>query len=107
MCFKGAVITAQYNLYTYRELYVLYMREMTLGNWHCLMMHQGKEKLQTTYEEKKGSTQNMMTVMNFVLMCSEKLLSVDFFRAATIVLREDNCHFLRVDKEDFNRILRV
>ncbi|XP_064614683.1 rap guanine nucleotide exchange factor 4-like [Liolophura sinensis] len=27
-------------------------------------------------------------------------------RAATIVLREDNCHFLRVDKEDFNRILR-
>jgi Rap guanine nucleotide exchange factor 4 len=22
------------------------------------------------------------------------------------VLREDNCHFLRVDKEDFNRILR-
>jgi hypothetical protein len=28
-------------------------------------------------------------------------------RAATIILREDNCHFLRVDKEDFNRILRV
>uniref|UniRef100_A0A4W3HQW6 Cyclic nucleotide-binding domain-containing protein n=1 Tax=Callorhinchus milii TaxID=7868 RepID=A0A4W3HQW6_CALMI len=28
-------------------------------------------------------------------------------RAATIVLAEDNCHFLRVDKEDFNRILRV
>ncbi|XP_034550614.1 rap guanine nucleotide exchange factor 4 isoform X3 [Notolabrus celidotus] len=27
-------------------------------------------------------------------------------RAASIVLREDNCHFLRVDKEDFNRILR-
>ncbi|XP_053373396.1 rap guanine nucleotide exchange factor 4-like isoform X2 [Mercenaria mercenaria] len=27
-------------------------------------------------------------------------------RAATIVLRDDNCHFLRVDKEDFNRILR-
>ncbi|XP_074515411.1 rap guanine nucleotide exchange factor 4 [Sebastes fasciatus] len=26
-------------------------------------------------------------------------------RAASIVLREDNCHFLRVDKEDFNRIL--
>lgn len=25
-------------------------------------------------------------------------------RAASIVLREDNCHFLRVDKEDFNRI---
>ncbi|KAL3832511.1 hypothetical protein ACJMK2_024146 [Sinanodonta woodiana] len=27
-------------------------------------------------------------------------------RAATIVLREDNCHFLRVEKDDFNRILR-
>ncbi|XP_075055361.1 rap guanine nucleotide exchange factor 3 isoform X2 [Mixophyes fleayi] len=27
-------------------------------------------------------------------------------RAATIVLREDNCNFLRVDKQDFNRILR-
>ncbi|XP_062853655.1 rap guanine nucleotide exchange factor 4-like isoform X3 [Trichomycterus rosablanca] len=27
-------------------------------------------------------------------------------RAASIVLREDNCHFLRVDKEDFNRIFR-
>ncbi|XP_078544671.1 rap guanine nucleotide exchange factor 3 isoform X1 [Lissotriton helveticus] len=27
-------------------------------------------------------------------------------RAATIILREDNCHFLRVDKQDFNRILR-
>lgn len=28
-------------------------------------------------------------------------------RAASIVLREDNCHFLRVEKEDYNRILRV
>ncbi|XP_032939325.1 rap guanine nucleotide exchange factor 3 isoform X2 [Catharus ustulatus] len=27
-------------------------------------------------------------------------------RAATILLREDNCHLLRVDKRDFNRILR-
>ncbi|XP_077185402.1 rap guanine nucleotide exchange factor 3 isoform X2 [Paroedura picta] len=27
-------------------------------------------------------------------------------RAATILLREDNCHFLRVDKRDFNRILK-
>ncbi|XP_068242450.1 rap guanine nucleotide exchange factor 4 [Palaemon carinicauda] len=27
-------------------------------------------------------------------------------RAATIILHEDNCHFLRVDKSDFNRILR-
>lgn len=28
-------------------------------------------------------------------------------RAATIILREDNCHFLRVDKQDFNRIIKV
>jgi CRP-like cAMP-binding protein len=34
-------------------------------------------------------------------------LVTDSARAASIVLREDNCHFLRVDKEDFNRILRV
>ncbi|XP_014767653.1 rap guanine nucleotide exchange factor 4 isoform X1 [Octopus bimaculoides] len=27
-------------------------------------------------------------------------------RSATIFLCEDNCHFLRVDKDDFNRILR-
>ncbi|KAJ8258190.1 hypothetical protein GJAV_G00194190 [Gymnothorax javanicus] len=27
-------------------------------------------------------------------------------RAATIILREDNCHFLRVDKHDFMRILK-
>ncbi|KYO20015.1 hypothetical protein Y1Q_0009489 [Alligator mississippiensis] len=27
-------------------------------------------------------------------------------RAATIILREDSCHFLRVDKHDFNRILK-
>ncbi|XP_056371138.1 rap guanine nucleotide exchange factor 3 isoform X2 [Oenanthe melanoleuca] len=27
-------------------------------------------------------------------------------RAATILLREDNCHFLRVDKRDFHRILK-
>ncbi|XP_045143169.1 rap guanine nucleotide exchange factor 3 [Echinops telfairi] len=27
-------------------------------------------------------------------------------RAATIILGEDNCHFLRVDKHDFNRIIK-
>lgn len=27
-------------------------------------------------------------------------------RTASIVLNEDNTHFLRVDKDDFNRILR-
>lgn len=29
-----------------------------------------------------------------------------WYRAATIVLKENNCHLLRVDKEHFNRILR-
>lgn len=28
------------------------------------------------------------------------------FRAATIILTQNNCHLLRVDKEHFNRILR-
>lgn len=27
-------------------------------------------------------------------------------RAASIILRENDCHFLKIDKEDFNRILR-
>lgn len=27
-------------------------------------------------------------------------------RSATIITRENNCHFLRVDKHDFNRILK-
>jgi len=27
-------------------------------------------------------------------------------RTATIILHEDNTHFLRVDKDDFNRVLR-
>jgi Rap guanine nucleotide exchange factor 4 len=27
-------------------------------------------------------------------------------RSATIITREKNCHFLRVDKDDFNRILK-
>jgi Rap guanine nucleotide exchange factor 4 len=40
-----------------------------------------------------------MTI-NVILSC------LSYCRAATIVLREDNCQFLRVDKENFNRILR-
>ena len=34
------------------------------------------------------------------------LFNTILFRAATIVLKENNCHLLRVDKEHFNRILR-
>ena len=28
------------------------------------------------------------------------------FRSATIITKENNCHFLRVEKNDFNRILK-
>jgi len=38
--------------------------------------------------------------INVLLSC------LSYCRAASIVLKEDNCHFLRVDKENFNRILR-
>lgn len=34
------------------------------------------------------------------------LFRFPFCRAATIITREDGCQFLRVDKDDFNRILR-
>jgi Rap guanine nucleotide exchange factor 4 len=27
-------------------------------------------------------------------------------RSATIITKDNNCHFLRVDKDDFNRILK-
>ena len=42
-----------------------------------------------------------------MLQISHRHALISFYRAATIVLRDDNCHFLRVDKDDFNRILRV
>lgn len=63
--------------------------------------------------EQKLDEMEIVVCPNFTI----KLRSHDFFvtfqelfqfrcRAATIVLRENNCHFLRVDKENFNRILR-
>lgn len=40
-------------------------------------------------------------------ICQTKKKNYNFLcRAATIVLKENNCHLLRVDKEHFNRILR-
>lgn len=41
-------------------------------------------------------THSLSLCINFSFCC----------RAATIVLKENNCHLLRVDKEHFNRILR-
>lgn len=60
------------------------------GNLVCLCVTQG---LVTTLHE--GDDFGQLALVN------------DAPRAATIILREDNCHFLRVDKEDFIRILKV
>uniref|UniRef100_A0A3P8WG02 Rap guanine nucleotide exchange factor 3 n=1 Tax=Cynoglossus semilaevis TaxID=244447 RepID=A0A3P8WG02_CYNSE len=52
----------------------------------------GKQGLVTTLHE--GEDFGQLALLN------------DAPRAATIILREDNCHFLRVDKQDFIRILK-
>ena len=46
-------------------------------------------------------------ILNFVETESFiKMYLILDLRAATIITREDGCQFLRVDKDDFNRILR-
>ena len=54
-----------------------------------------------------GATQGVVCTLHEGDDFGKLALVNDAPRAASIVLREDNCHFLRVDKEDFNRILRV
>ena len=51
---------------------------------------------------------SVMGLAQFGLTQKRVLNYIEFriYRAATIVTREDNSHFLRVDKDDFNRILR-
>lgn len=51
----------------------------------------------------------LIRVANFYQMStkSRKCICVSVYRAATIITRENNCHFLRVDKDDFNSIIRV
>uniref|UniRef100_A0A6Q2YMR2 Rap guanine nucleotide exchange factor (GEF) 4 n=1 Tax=Esox lucius TaxID=8010 RepID=A0A6Q2YMR2_ESOLU len=76
-----------------------------------VLFNQGEEGT-SWYIIQKGSVNVVIYGKGVVCMLHEgddfgKLaLVTDSPRAASIVLREDNCHFLRVDKEDFNRILR-
>ncbi|MEQ2310582.1 Rap guanine nucleotide exchange factor 4, partial [Ameca splendens] len=76
-----------------------------------VLFHQGEEG-KSWYIILKGSVNVVIYGKGVVCTLHEgddfgKLALVnDAPRAASIVLREDNCHFLRVDKEDFNRILR-
>lgn len=53
--------------------------------------------LNTFYKHKLKTEKKTMKGRQIYFLC---------FRAASIVLHEDNCHFLRVDKENFNRIMR-
>ena len=39
-------------------------------------------------------------------LISLSLSLIQWYRTASIILNEDNTHFLRVDKDDFNRVLR-
>ena len=59
-------------------------------------MYEGVWRLKKVFDKMKS-----------MLQISHLHALISFKRAATIVLRDDNCHFLRVDKDDFNRILRV
>uniref|UniRef100_A0A914X9L4 Rap guanine nucleotide exchange factor 4 n=1 Tax=Plectus sambesii TaxID=2011161 RepID=A0A914X9L4_9BILA len=76
-----------------------------------VLFHQGDEG-KSWYIILKGSVNVSIHGKGVVCTLHEgddfgKLALVnDAPRAATIALREDNSHFLRVDKHDFNRILR-
>lgn len=57
--------------------------------------------------ESTVCTQGLVTTLHEGEDFGQLALVNDAPRAATIILREDNCHFLRVDKQDFIRILKV
>ncbi|XP_043939801.1 rap guanine nucleotide exchange factor 3 [Protopterus annectens] len=76
-----------------------------------VLFHQG-EKGTSWYIIWKGSVnvvthgKGLVTTLHEGDDFGQLALVNDAPRAATIILREDNCHFLRVDKQDFNRILK-
>ncbi|XP_059478208.1 rap guanine nucleotide exchange factor 4 isoform X2 [Neocloeon triangulifer] len=76
-----------------------------------VLFHQGDEG-HSWYIILKGSVNVVIHGKGVVTTLQEgddfgKLALInDAPRSATIVLRENNCHFLRVDKDNFNRILR-
>ncbi|XP_044734642.1 rap guanine nucleotide exchange factor 4 isoform X2 [Chrysoperla carnea] len=78
---------------------------------NTILFHQGDEG-RSWYIILRGSVDVVIHGKGTVTTLQEgddfgKLALInDAPRAATIVLRENNCHFLRVDKENFNRILR-
>uniref|UniRef100_A0AAQ5X6L8 Rap guanine nucleotide exchange factor 4 n=1 Tax=Amphiprion ocellaris TaxID=80972 RepID=A0AAQ5X6L8_AMPOC len=89
----------------------LYIEVMCICFLFLPVFNQGEEGT-SWYIIQKGSVNVVIYGKGVVCTLHEgddfgKLaLVTDSPRAASIVLREDNCHFLRVDKEDFNRILR-
>ena len=91
-CFKQSFITLKVELFSVESM-------MLSGkvSWHYVPVTKCKMWSYNFYDimpqEKTYQQCNMINIFPF--------------RAATIVLRDDNCHFLRVDKDDFNRILRV
>ena len=76
-----------------------------------IVFNQGDEGL-SWYIILKGSVDVVVHGKNIVTQLFEgddfgKLSLVNKSpRAASIITREANCHFLRVDKDDFNRILK-
>ncbi|KAJ8025008.1 Rap guanine nucleotide exchange factor 4 [Holothuria leucospilota] len=76
-----------------------------------VLFHQGDEGY-SWYIILRGSVnvikygQGVVCVLNEGDDFGKLALVNDAPRAATIVVREENCQFLRVDKQDFNRILK-
>ncbi|NWS06608.1 RPGF3 factor, partial [Motacilla alba] len=76
----------------------------------AVLMFEGHQRAGTVLfsQGDKGTSWYIIWKGSVNVVTHGKLALVnDAPRAATILLREDNCHFLRVDKQDFNRILKV
>ncbi|XP_016131767.1 rap guanine nucleotide exchange factor 4 [Sinocyclocheilus grahami] len=71
-----------------------------------LRMILSKQPGQRTVDDLEIIYEELLHIKALSHLSTTLALVNDAPRAASIVLREDNCHLLRVDKEDFNRILR-